>query len=227
MTGKRTFDYSADMAQPRGEARLDAPAFHRNKVAILDVLQTYIRTQYPNVLEIASGTGQHAAYFAERWPQATIWPSDVDPRSIESINAWAQHAAARNIRPASLVDVTAASWLNGEAIDQWPAEFDAILAVNLIHIAPWQAAVGLIEGSAKRLTANGTLFIYGPFSCSGEHTAPSNQAFDENLRCRNSSWGVRDISQVEQVAGRHDLQVSKIIEMPVNNLTLVLRRTVR
>ncbi|MGI9464978.1 MAG: DUF938 domain-containing protein [Aestuariivirgaceae bacterium] len=227
MNSKRLTGDNRKVPQSSAEPRLDAPAFHRNKEAILNVLRDQIRTLHANMLEIASGTGQHAAHFAERWPQATWWPSDLDPKHIDSINAWARHTGAANIRTASLVDVTAAAWLSGDTIDRWPAIFDAILAANIIHVAPWQAAEGLIEGAAKRLAPDGALFIYGPFTCSGEHTAPSNQAFDESLRSRDPAWGVRDISQIEQVAGRHGLQVSKIIDMPANNLTLVLRPVAR
>ena len=206
------------------DGRLDASAFHRNKDAILDVLRKNIKALRPRILEIASGTGQHAAYFAGAWPQLTWWPSDIDPQNITSIDAWASHAGLDNIKPAQIIDVTSPAWLSGEPFDSWAQTFDAIFVANMIHIAPWQAALGLIEGAAKRLAEGGVLLIYGPFTINDAHTAPSNQAFDDSLRARNPDWGIRDISAIQQTAQRHGLELAGITQMPANNMTLILRQ---
>lgn len=203
--------------------RLDSSAFHRNKDAILDVLKKNIKNLRPRILEIASGTGQHAVYFAEHWPQTTWWPSDLDPRNIASIDAWTHHTGVDNVKPAQIIDVTSPDWLNGEAFDSWAQTFDAIFSANMIHIAPWQAAQGLIKGAAKRLTEDGALFIYGPFTINGAHTAPSNEAFDESLKSRDPSWGIRDISAIQQLAHENGLELTSIIQMPANNQVLILR----
>ena len=146
MDKKRFLDYGKDVAAPRVEGRLDAPAFHRNKDAILNVLKAEVGARNPRILEIASGTGQHAAYFAEHWPRVTWWPSDLDPRQIESIDAWVRHAGVENVHPACFIDVASPAWRDGEPFDKWVRTFDAILAANMIHIARWQAATGLGRG---------------------------------------------------------------------------------
>ncbi len=204
--------------------RLDASAFHRNKDAILDVLKKNIKALRPRILEIASGTGQHATYFAGQWPQSTWWPSDIDPHNIASINAWRTHAGLENVKPAQVIDVTSKAWLDGEPFDSWTSLFDAIFVANMAHITPWPATTGLIEGAAGRLVENGILLIYGPFTINEAHTAPSNQAFDEDLKARNPDWGVRDVSAIQQTAQRHGLDLTGITQMPANNLTLILRR---
>lgn len=204
--------------------RLDASAFHRNKDAILEVLKKNIKALRPRVLEIASGTGQHAVYFAEQWPEVTWWPSDIDPQAIASINAWILHNRPGNIKPPQAIDVTSPAWLDGEAFDSWTQTFDAIFSANMIHISPWQATLGLIEGAAKRLDDGGMLILYGPFTINDTHTAPSNEAFDESLKSRNPDWGIRDVSAIQQVAQRHGLELAGITQMPANNMTLVLRR---
>ena len=204
--------------------RRDASAFHRNKDAILDVLRKNITALRPRVLEIASGTGQHATFVAGAWPELTWSPSDIDPHAIASIDAWITHSGLDNIKPAQIIDVTSPEWLNGETFDSWAQTYDAIFCANMIHISPWQSALGLVEGAAKRLTEGGLLMMYGPFTVNDAHTAPSNQAFDDSLRARNPEWGIRDISAVQQAAQPHGLELTGITEMPANNMTLILRR---
>ncbi|MGI9464484.1 MAG: DUF938 domain-containing protein [Aestuariivirgaceae bacterium] len=204
--------------------RRDASAFHRNKDATLDVLKKNIKTLRPRILEIASGSGQHASFIAGAWPEVTWSPSDIDPHNIASIDAWTAHSTLDNVKPAQVIDVTSPDWLNSETFDSWAQTYDAIFCANMIHIAPWEAATGLIEGAAKRLTEGGLLLLYGPFTVNDAHTAPSNQTFDDSLRDRNPDWGIRDISAIQQTAQAHGLELSGITQMPANNMTLILRR---
>ena len=205
--------------------RLDASAFHRNKDAILEVLKKNVKRLHAGIRAANNGTGQHAVYFAEQWPEVTWWPSDLDSHAIASINAWILHKGLDNVKPPQAIDVTSPSWLGGEAFDSWTQTFDAIFSANMIHISPWQATLGLIEGAAKRLDDGGMLILYGPFTINDAHTAPSNEAFDESLKSRNPDWGIRDISAVQQTAQRHGFELAGITQMPANNMMLVLRRT--
>ncbi|MDF3072390.1 MAG: SAM-dependent methyltransferase [Alphaproteobacteria bacterium] len=192
-----------------------APATLRNRDAILAVLQR-IAPQDGVLLEIASGTGEHAAYMASNLPGPLRWqPSDGDADALSSIDA---HAAGNpRILPALLVDVTARKW----PIDRAAAMFCA----NMIHIAPWQASEGLFAGAGRVLTSGAPLVLYGPFKRDGAHTAPSNEAFDASLRSRDPSWGVRCLdSEIAPLAKRHGLVLGEIVPMPANNLSVIFRR---
>jgi hypothetical protein len=192
-----------------------APATLRNRDAILAVLQR-IAPQDGVLLEIASGTGEHAAYMASNLPGPLRWqPSDGDADALSSIDA---HAAGNpRILPALLVDVTAGKW----PIDRAAAMFCA----NMIHIAPWQASEGLFAGAGRVLTSGAPLVLYGPFKRDGAHTAPSNEAFDASLRSRDPSWGVRCLdSEIAPLAKRHGLVLDEIVPMPANNLSVIFRR---
>jgi hypothetical protein len=192
-----------------------APATLRNRDAILAVLQR-IAPQDGVLLEIASGTGEHAAYMASNLPGPLRWqPSDGDADALSSIDA---HAAGNpRILPALLVDVTAGKW----PIDRAAAMFCA----NMIHIAPWQASEGLFAGAGRVLTSGAPLVLYGPFKRDGAHTAPSNEAFDASLRSRDPSWGVRCLdSEIAPLAKRHGLVLGEIVPMPANNLSVIFRR---
>ncbi len=199
------------------DLRLDAPAFHRNKDAIADVIARQLPRPDADVLEIASGTGQHAVHMAALMPEVTWWPSDIDDQSLASIEAWRRHAGCRNVRSARRMDVTSESWLG----EDMPTRFDLIFCANMIHIAPWRIAEGLIAGAARYLASPGRLLIYGPFKRDGRHTAPSNAAFDDSLRRQNPSWGVRDIAEVTALAEANGLTLIAEEPMPANNLTLV------
>jgi SAM-dependent methyltransferase len=203
--------------------RLDSPSTHRNRDAILQVLKKTIPESRPRILEIASGTGQHAVYFAGKWPVVTWWPSDVEARNIASIDAWRKQAGSENVKPACIIDVSSAAWRSGAMIDTWATEFDAIFCANMIHIAPWAAAAGLLEGAAKRLKPGGAVILYGPFMVNGAHTAPSNQAFDESLKARDATWGIRDLADVQAEGMRRGFNLVHVTEMPANNLTVELR----
>lgn len=191
-----------------------APATERNRGPILDVLRRVLPPE-PRVLEIASGTGQHAAWFAEHLPSLWWQPTDADADALDSIAAWrlpVQHAVA----PPQHLDVTRSPWP--------PFECNAMFCSNLIHIAPEQAAHGLFDGAQQLLPAGAPLILYGPFRRGGVHTSPSNVAFDASLRERDPRWGVRDLEWVVAQAADRDLSLDRIVAMPANNLSVVLRR---
>ena len=193
--------------------KLTWPAPERNKQPILTVLERVLPPS-GTLLELASGTGQHAAYFAQQLPRWTFQPSDADPANVASIRAWVSEAALPNLQQPLTIDVCDADWGLG------PVE--AIYNANLVHIAPWEAAVGLVRGAARQLLPAGLLVIYGPFRVGGQHTAPSNQSFDESLRERDPRFGVRDLEAVLSLAHEHGLELQERIDMPANNQTLVL-----
>jgi hypothetical protein len=190
------------------------PAPERNKGPILEVLRRVL-PRSGTVLEIASGTGQHAEYFARELPALTFLPSDVDPENLASIREWVRDAALPNLREPLELDVTSESWKVGEV--------DAVFNANMIHIAPWDCAVGLFAGIRRETTAR-VVVLYGPFRIGGVHTAPSNEAFDANLRERNPSFGVRDLEAVTELAEQAGLRLAERVPMPANNQTLVFVR---
>jgi hypothetical protein len=203
------------MSDDSADARRHAPATARNREPILAVLERVLPATGV-VLEIASGTGEHAAYFAPRFPRLTWQPSDADPDNLASIAAWAAASGAANLRPPLALDVGAANWGLDSAA--------AILCINMIHIAPWVATEALMAGAARRLASGAPLCLYGPYKRGGRHTAPSNAAFDADLRRRNPAWGVRGLDDVARVADAHGFVLDKVVEMPANNLSVVFRR---
>ncbi len=193
-----------------------APATVRNRQPILDVLQRHLPAE-GLVLEVASGSGEHAVHFAANLPQLVFQPSDPDHEALASIDAWAETSGLTNIRPALALDAEAAAW---------PVErADAVLCCNMIHIAPWTAAVGLMAGAARVLPDRGLLYLYGPFRRDGRHTAPSNEAFDRDLRRRDPTWGVRDLEAVTALAMADGFAAPEIVEMPANNMSVIFRRS--
>ena len=169
------------------------------------------------VLEIASGTGEHAVAFAQALPSLVFQPSDVDPDALASIEAWRRHGALPNLRRALAVDVHELPWALPEAPD-------AVLCINMIHIAPWSACLALLDGAAAALAPGAPLVLYGPYREGGAHSAPSNAAFDASLRERDPRWGVRDQDEVAAEAAARGLDREEVVAMPANNRTLVLRR---
>lgn len=201
------------------DKRLFAPATARNRDAILDILKLH-HPGTGTLLEIASGTGEHAAHMASHFPDCHWQPSDIDPEKIASIDAWRTGSAAAEILPAMQLDILADD-LNDLEV---PAPISTIMAVNLIHIAPWGVAKLLIEKSAATLPPEGVLFLYGPYKRDGVHTAPSNESFDLSLRARDADWGVRDLEAVSALAQQAGFGAPTVIEMPANNLSVVFRK---
>jgi SAM-dependent methyltransferase len=194
--------------------KLSLASADRNKGPILEVL-TRVIPPNARILEIASGTGQHAVHFAAHLPGITWQPSDIDPERRASIRIWREESGLENILKPLAVDVTESDW--GVGI------FDAIYNSNLIHISPWECSLGLLAGARRHVRPGGLLIIYGPFKIGGEHTAPSNLEFDESLRSRDPAWGVRDLEAVREAADGFELE--ERVGMPANNRTLVFRRT--
>ncbi|MGE0546990.1 MAG: DUF938 domain-containing protein [Kofleriaceae bacterium] len=190
----------------------EAPAAERNKAPLAEVLGRVLPPR-GHVLEVASGTGQHVVWFARALP-ALVWqPSDVDADNLASIAAWTAEAALPNVLPAIALDAT---------VERWPVErADAVICSNMIHIAPWAAAVGLFTGARRALPPLGRLCVYGPFRFDGVFLASSNAAFDDSLRQRDPRWGVRDVVELDELARSHGLRRIETIAMPANNHVLV------
>ena len=214
----------AGMPPPETDGRLDAGAFHRNHAAIWSVLGAFLQGRSGDVLEIGSGTGQHAAEFARRSASITWWPSDVDDELLRSIAAWRAQARLANLRAPVRIDASAPDWRLSEL--GLPTQFLAMCCGNVIHIAPWSVAEGLLAGAGRHLRADGRLFLYGPFRRDGVHNAPSNESFDRNLRRDNPEWGVRDVADLRALAARNGLRLAEIVEMPSNNAVLIFDRLV-
>jgi SAM-dependent methyltransferase len=199
------------------DARLYFPATARNRAPILAVLRRYLPRR-GLVLEVGSGSGEHLVHFAQAFPDLLFQPSDPDADARASIDAWRAALGLANVRPAITLDATA---------ETWPIETaDAILCINMVHIAPWAAAEGLVRGAARILPLGGVLYLYGPYKRGGRHTAPSNEAFDASLRARNPDWGVRDLEAVVALAAAAGLAQPGIEPMPANNLSLIFSKAV-
>ncbi len=200
----------------REDRRRHAPAVARNREAIRQVLRRYM-PQRGRVLEIASGTGEHVAFLAAASDPGLIFqPTDLDAAARESIDAWTKALGLTNVLPALALDA---------ASERWPFDtVDLVVCINMVHISPWPATVGLMRGAARSLAAGGILYLYGPYRREGRHTAPSNEAFDRDLRSRNPDWGVRDLEAVAQVAAEAGFEPPIIEEMPANNLSAIFRR---
>ena len=185
-----------------------------------------LSTQTGDVLELGSGTGQHVTTFAARTPQLTWWPSDIYPSHLASIEAWRLHTGSRTCarRNASISPMPAWTWT---ADGQTGPLLAAMLCINVLHISPWTVAQNLIAGAGRYLRDGGRLFVYGPFKRDGEHTAPSNAAFDQSLRAENPEWGVRDVADLNTLAQDAGLTAAEIAPMPANNLVLAFTRAVR
>ena len=194
------------------DPRREAPSVARNRAAILDALRPILPPQ-GLLLEIASGTGEHCAHLAAALPALDFQPTEPEPDGRASIDAWCVGLA--NVRPALALDATAEAWPVARA--------DALLCINMAHIAPWAATLGLLRGAARVLPPGAPLVLYGPWILPSVETAESNWAFDASLRERNPDWGLRRLEDLVAAAGS-DFAAPKVIEMPANNVTLVLRR---
>lgn len=192
-----------------------APATGRNRGPILEVIRPLL-AEGALVLEVASGTGEHAAYLAGALPGVTWQPTDLDADNLASIEAWRVEAGLPNLRAPLLLDAAAASWPLARA--------DVVVCINMIHIAPWSACEGLVRGAARVLPDGGALFLYGPYRIGGDLPAPSNVAFDASLRARDPAWGVRELDQVTALASSEGLLREAVVAMPANNHSVVFRR---
>jgi SAM-dependent methyltransferase len=192
-----------------------APATLRNRDPILDVLRRVLPDQ-GTVLEIASGSGEHAAYFAPKLSSLKWQPSAPNPESRASISSWALEVQAENLLEPVNLDVL---------VQPWPvSKADAIVCCNMVHISPWAVTQALMAGAGRMLGSGGILYLYGPYRIDGEHTAPSNQAFDESLKSRDAEWGIRDLADVTAEATANNIDHIETVQMPANNLSLIFRK---
>jgi SAM-dependent methyltransferase len=213
-TGPQPWTPGDDWRQT-GDPRLFAPATLRNRDAILAVLRDVLPAQ-GLVLEVASGSGEHIAHFAAALPGLTFQPSDPSEEALASIAAWTNDQGLRNVLAPLRIDAMA---------DDWPVDrADAILCINMIHIAPWAATEGLLRNAGRILPAGAPLYLYGPFRRPGRELEPGNAAFDEGLRERNADWGLRGLDRVEALAREEGFGAAQAVEMPANNLSVVFRK---
>ncbi|WP_375205108.1 DUF938 domain-containing protein [Hyphococcus sp.] len=201
-------------------AKLYSPSTARNRDVIRDVLLKTM-PQEGRILEIGAGTGEHAVHIAGALPEAIWFTGDPDETARASIAAWITGAGLDNLQGPHAIDVTAQDW--EAALDDAP--YDGIVSINMIHIAPFEAATGLFAGAGRLLRPGGKLFLYGPFARNGAHTAPSNEAFNESLKARDPRWGVRDFEgDILPLAQKNSLSLEEIVEMPANNLSVIFRK---
>ena len=187
----------------------------RNREPIAEVLAQWLPAR-GLVLEAASGTGEHVIYFAERFPALDWQPSDLDPDALDSIRSWRTETGLANVREPLVIDAAAPGWPIDRA--------DALLNINMVHISPWGSALGLLDGAARVLGAGAPLILYGPWICDDIETAPSNLAFDEDLRRRDSRWGLRRVEDFAAEAGTRGFEFVEKRRMPANNLMLLFRK---
>lgn len=213
------------------DARQYAPATQRNRAFILEVLQQVLPAQ-GTVLEVSSGTGEHAIFFAPQLAPRQWLPSDPNPIARDSIAAWQMNAPSDNLYPPIDLDASQPIWPIEQAplpavlanTNFAPTDITAIVNINMIHIAPWSACLGLLAGAGRILPSNGILYLYGPYQQNGCHTAPSNAQFDESLRSQNSAWGVRALEAVIEAAAAQNLLLVKTVAMPANNLSVIFQK---
>lgn len=201
------------VAEQDEAVRKHAPATERNREPIAALLGSELPAG-GTILEIASGSGEHCAYFAHQFPGLVWQPSDPEPDARASIASWC--AERRNVLPPLDLDVAAAEWPIDAA--------DCMLCINMVHIAPWEATLALLDGAARILPPGAPLILYGPFLRDDVETAPSNLAFDESLRARDPAWGLRRAEDVTAEAAARGFAYSRLAEMPANNIILVYRR---
>jgi SAM-dependent methyltransferase len=198
------------------DGRLASPSAERNSGPIAGVLSRVL-PRSGLVLEVGSGTGQHAVHFARVMPHLKWQPTEQDENCLRSISAWAAVELQANMRQPLYLDITDA---------QWPIEVaDAVICINMIHIAPWSTTQALLRGASRILPPGKFLCLYGPFRVAGKHTSPSNRAFDGQLRAMNSEWGVRNLDAVAKEARAYNIELAQIFEMPANNLIAIFRKS--
>ena len=192
-----------------------APATERNREPLLEVLKQHL-PEHGTVLEVAAGTGQHAAFFAPRLAPRWWLPTDLDEDNIASIAAWREEVDASNLLSPQTLDVLAPRWSVEASV--LPEPISAIVNINMVHISPWSCCEALFDGAARIIKAHTPILMYGPFKRSGEHTAPSNAAFDQQLRAQDPQWGVRNLEDVINVAEARGFSCGVVVPMPANNL---------
>lgn len=210
MAGERFYEAPAG-----ADARRCAPAAGRNREPIAEVLEEWLPAS-GLVLELASGTGEHAIFFASRFPDFEWQPSDVHADAIQSISAWSAGAGLSNLRPPLILDAASPDWPISHA--------DALLSINMVHISPWSSALGLLDGAARLLRAGAPLILYGPWFSDDIVPAPGNLEFDADLRRRDSQWGIRKVEDFTAAAMERDFTLDETRPMPANNLMLLFRR---
>lgn len=198
------------------DPRFSSPSALRNREPIWTVLQSTL-PERGKMLEIASGSGEHAIHYAERLPNLIWQPSDPSQKARASIKAWSDEVGLANLLPPLDIDVTNEIWPIDSA--------DAMLAINMVHISPWSATEGLIKGAGKLLSSGGSLILYGPYKQQGREFVDSNMEFDAWLRNQNADWGIRQLEEVAELAGRVGLSLSSIVYMPANNLCVIFKRS--
>ena len=191
-----------------------APATLRNRDFILDVLREVLPTK-GDILEIASGSGEHVVHFAKSLPSLVFQPSDPDPNALQSVVAWVKATRVTNVRAPIILDASQSPWPIASA--------DGVMCINMVHISPWDVTLGLIKGAAAILPPGAPFYLYGPYRRADLETAPSNHAFDRSLRNRNPAWGLRDLEAVTAMAQSVGFSIPIITEMPANNLSVVFR----
>ncbi|MEA5510499.1 DUF938 domain-containing protein [Crocosphaera sp. UHCC 0190] len=196
-----------------------APATQRNREAILEVL---LRVLPPsgNILEIASGTGEHSIFFAPALRPRHWIPSDPNPMLRDSIEAWSKEFPSDNLQAPLNINAQYSVW----EVEEQKIKIAAIVNINMIHISPWSSCLGLMQGAGRLLPLGGILYLYGPYKQGGKHTAPSNQSFDESLQSQNPEWGVRNLEDVIKVAQNQGLIFKEMITMPANNLSVIFEK---
>ncbi len=196
-----------------------APATQRNREHILEVLLKVLPSS-GNILEIASGTGEHSLFFAPAFRPRQWIPSDPNPTARNSIEAWRQDSSINNIQSPLNINAANSNW----GIEEKEHNITTIVNINMIHISPWSACLGLMEGAKRILPSKGILYLYGPYKQGGKHTAPSNESFDQSLRSQNLEWGVKNLEDVIKVAEERGLLFQEKVEMPANNLSVIFEK---
>lgn len=200
------------------DRRKYAPATERNREPILTVLKQVLPSE-GNILEIASGTGEHAVYFAPRLQPRRWIPSEPNPQLRESIRDWQKFEGVENMHPPLDINAADSIW----AVEEKDITVNAVVCINMIHISLWESCLGLLAGAGRILPPDGILYLYGPYKQEGKHTAPSNEAFDLMLQSQNPAWGVRNLEEVVEIAQQQRLDLLEVVQMPANNLSVVFQ----
>lgn len=204
-------------------AKRESASAYRNESPIADQLVRLLADVQGDVIEVASGTGQHAVAFSTALPHLTWWPTDIDPHNLASIQTWRAEAGAGNLQAAEPLDVTSDAWTTGAPLPPLPDQAQAVVCINMVHISPWITTEGLFAGARRRLVPGGLLFLYGPYRREGRHTSEGNSRFDVSLRASDIRWGIRDLEAVQALAKAHGFAPAEVVEMPANNLSLIFR----